>query len=169
MNVTIYFLLTGFNASIEDQKSLYLYRLCKKELIRTEKHRIKPKGQTKELLYSSVNIALKSRLGFDREFSHDVMKLLHITCAFEVAIYNDSTWCAIFDEPNLKRMEYVHDLHYINKDHGRYYNGNATCDIFKDLVSTIRSHMDPSRKPVTKLYFSHSGESWILYRCQLYA
>ena len=140
---------------------MYLYRLCKEELTKTEKHHLKLISSEKELVYPSIISALENKLGIGRSFSRSEAKLFHVTCAFEVAIYNDSTLCAFFDELNLKRMEYLHDLLYVDKDNGRYYNGNATCDIIRDLVSTIKSNMKSS-KPITKLYFSHSGKLEIL-------
>lgn len=150
-------LRADFDVPIQDQRYLYVYRLCKKELKDLMENVTKPAQREIETLVAPIIQDIGAKIGIGRDLDLTELKLLHLTCAFEHAIFKDSPWCTLFDENDLKRMEYLADLNYLAKNFGDVYNRNASCELMRNLLETIDFSIKNPRSRTASLYFSHSG------------
>ncbi|OQR76446.1 hypothetical protein BIW11_07781 [Tropilaelaps mercedesae] len=109
--------------------------------------------------YSSLLETLSSRLG--RKVTKGEMKLMFNQCRYEIAIFGQSPWCAVFTSEDLKLLEFREDLDDFYKDsYGNDRNWQQACPVAQDLFEYINEIESPSYAanfPRVVLHFSHAG------------
>ncbi|XP_037050361.1 multiple inositol polyphosphate phosphatase 1 [Bradysia coprophila] len=99
---------------------------------------------------------LREKLDFDALSIDDVI-LMYTTCTFETAWYkfDYSPWCSIFNEDQLKIIEFYYDLkHYWKDGYGFGINHQQACPALNDMLHHLELN---SSKPNSTFYFTHSG------------
>lgn len=79
-------------------------------------------------------------LGFFFPILTDDIILMYTACTFETAWYKFqySPWCSIFDESQLKIMEFYYDLkHFWNDGYGFGINYQQACPAIKDMIDHL--------------------------------
>lgn len=105
------------------------------------------------VLVRDVNKRLKLSINLDLK----QIRLIYLTCAFELAIYGQSPWCPLFDDREIDGFEYLQEAAYLNKNFGYLYNRNASAEIINRLIETVNFTISHPDIPQTRLFFSHSG------------
>lgn len=107
---------------------------------------------------------ISSRLGFTKLNSPiDIVILndMYDNCRFETALLEDSIWCKLFTEDELKVLEYIEDVNtYIKGAYGHEARPKQSCPVVKDLLETFLSATeeigDAGPKKRSVFYFSHA-------------
>ncbi|KAI1295539.1 Multiple inositol polyphosphate phosphatase 1 [Halotydeus destructor] len=103
---------------------------------------------------------VSQRLGLEKQLQLNDFKILFRSCAFEMAAFDHSPWCAFLDKDDLLAMEHLADLetHY-DDGYGRYINHKMSCPLIQNLLESIDDAMKrkDDEKPRTYLRFSHAG------------
>ncbi|XP_077490703.1 multiple inositol polyphosphate phosphatase 1-like isoform X2 [Amblyomma americanum] len=96
------------------------------------------------------------RLGFN--ITKGDLKMLLRSCMFEYAIYDQSAWCSVFTEDDLKAVEFRDDLDdYYEDGYGRERNYAQACPIIQELVDRLELMAKDPSHPNKVLFFSHAG------------
>lgn len=96
------------------------------------------------------------RLGFN--VTKGDLKMLLRACMFEYAIYDQSPWCSVFTEDDLKAVEFKDDLDdYYEDGYGLERNYAQACPIIQELVDRLEVIAKDPSHPNKVLYFSHAG------------
>ncbi|XP_037571292.1 multiple inositol polyphosphate phosphatase 1 isoform X1 [Dermacentor silvarum] len=86
------------------------------------------------------------------------LKMLLRACMFEYSIYDQSPWCSVFTEDDLKAVEFKEDLDDYYKDgYGLERNYAQACPVIQELVDRLELMANDSSHPNKVLYFSHAG------------
>ena len=91
--------------------------------------------------FRDMLVKLQKRLGLERPLSVDEVELIHQTCAFETSWnpHKTSPWCYIFDEEDLKILEYRQDLEYYWVDgYGHELTYKQACSPLVDVMEQFR-------------------------------
>nr|XP_037286358.1 multiple inositol polyphosphate phosphatase 1-like [Rhipicephalus microplus] len=96
------------------------------------------------------------RLGFN--ITKGDLKMLLRGCMFEYAIFDQSPWCSVFTEDDLKAVEFKDDLDdYYEDGYGLERNYAQACPVIEELVKRLEAMAKDPSNPNKILYFSHAG------------
>ncbi|XP_075724821.1 multiple inositol polyphosphate phosphatase 1-like isoform X2 [Rhipicephalus microplus] len=86
------------------------------------------------------------------------LKMLLRGCMFEYAIFDESPWCSVFTEDDLKAVEFKDDLDdYYEDGYGLERNYAQACPVIEELVKRLEAMAKDPSNPNKILYFSHAG------------
>ncbi|KAH7943514.1 hypothetical protein HPB52_009170 [Rhipicephalus sanguineus] len=110
-------------------------------------------GPRSRLLAHSSWFLFLTRVSFEGD-----LKMLLRACMFEYAIYDQSPWCSVFTEDDLKAVEFKDDLDdYYEDGYGLERNYAQACPIIQELVDRLEVMAKDPSHPNKVLYFSHAG------------
>lgn len=120
-------------------------------------------------LMTSLIERIKKRIGLqpNEELPTEDFQILFAACKFGYSLFNQSMWCSLFSDDELKFLEYQSDISsYYSSGYGRKINQRIPCLIISDLTRKAREAIKQDKilkrkninayKLKTYLYFSHS-------------
>ncbi|XP_063995033.1 multiple inositol polyphosphate phosphatase 1-like [Diachasmimorpha longicaudata] len=111
--------------------------------------------------FSNVIQNVSSRLGFQYPLSADKIRSMYDMCRYDKvwAVEKLSPWCAVFNNEELKVMEYAEDLeYYYTAGYGREVNKIIGCFPLQDMMNRFRQleENNGNDKPKGIFYFTHT-------------
>ncbi|CAG7716364.1 unnamed protein product [Allacma fusca] len=152
-----------FHKPSKNDSLLHFFKICPK-WIQQVKNNPKVKFEVNQFKESEVfqdmvkRVKQRLNLGDDHVSTRHVL-IMYDACAFETAWNTPvlSSWCAVFDEEDLRILEYLQDLHrYWQDGYAVPINYEQACEPIRDLVERFSSKANNPENPlVTTAYFSH--------------
>lgn len=150
------------NAEPETYRNTMLrsYKFC--PAYDQNKKRIKhPDSESSKFLRSRLYLQtlsdISTQLGFNTTLSSDQFKAMWDACRFEQAWYpkHSSTWCSVFNETQIKVLEYKEDLkYYYQNSYGYEKSADLACYTIADMVKNLQHRGNPR----VVAYFTHETE-----------
>ncbi|KAL8592670.1 hypothetical protein ACOMHN_037610 [Nucella lapillus] len=92
----------------------------------------------KKKIYSKLGISIPDDL-----LSGGDIRTMYLMCGYEMAIFGSSPWCQLFDEEDMKTLEYLGDLkHYYKNGPGHDINWKQACPLVSDMFYTMDDAID---------------------------
>ncbi|CAG9114499.1 unnamed protein product [Plutella xylostella] len=150
---------------------LRFYKYCDKWLKQVKNDTNTYKEVKNYITSEEMNTTLDSvskRLGLDYMLSFDAVNLMYSICGFETSWHKDliSPWCFAFDQADIQKLEYYHDLkHYWVDGYGRELTYRQACLSIKTMFKIFSD----TKSPNATFLFAHSGTLLkLLSHMQLY-
>lgn len=65
-------------------------------------------------------MSFSDRIGIQYTLSLDSVINIYKICQYEIALFKYSPWCPLFNEPELKLLEYMYDIELYHESYGMY-------------------------------------------------
>ena len=149
-----------FSGSYDDDKILRIFEACPKWQKLTTKRN--PRGEYARFLNGQemrkVGKNVFTRLNFPHDTSPNMVAELFWLCAFGAQTNSfDTSWCSVFEEKDLKVLEYLNDLKiYWERSYGRKINYRMSCPLYQEIAGSIEKFLDVG-KPHGIFRFAHTG------------
>lgn len=104
------------------------------------------------------NILSRLKLAGKMPLDPNVALEMFLMCAFGSQTDSaDASWCAVFEEADLKVVEYLSDLKlYWDRSYGRKINYKMACPLYEEITGSFESFLK-QRKPHGIFRFAHTG------------
>lgn len=135
------------------------HRICKDQLRKNIPHRKDSKkfGDTNSTLSEDLIRNVRQKLDLTTDLSLKDIRFMYLTCTYELAIDGHSPWCVFFNEREINTFQYLEEANYLSKNYGYLYNRNASCEIIRRLLDSVKTTIAFPDKPQVTLMFTHSG------------
>ena len=106
----------------------------------------------------NVTEKIRSRLNNKTNVSPAVVRAMYLMCAFSTQTdSNDVSLCSLFDDEDLKVLEYLNDLKmYWSHSYGRKINYRMACPLYMKITESFLQYIHHG-KPYGVFQFAHTG------------
>ncbi|XP_076459672.1 multiple inositol polyphosphate phosphatase 1-like [Babylonia areolata] len=92
----------------------------------------------KDKIYTKLGIPVS-----DDVLTGGDLRTIYLMCGYEAAIFESSPWCQLFEEDDMKTLEYLGDLkHYYKNGPGHEINWKQACPLVSDIFYTMDDAID---------------------------
>ena len=151
-----------FSGSYDDDSVLRIFEACPKWQKVTEKKRSRSEYvkfmNGPEMRRVVQNISTRLKLGKKLSLRPQMAVEMFLMCAFGIQTDSaDGSWCEVFDEADLKVLEYLNDLKlYWDRSYGREINYKMGCPLYAEVIESFERFLQ-SGKPHGVFRFAHTG------------
>ena len=151
-----------FSGSYDDDSVLRIFEACPKWQKITEKKRSRSEHAKflngPEMREVVQKIAERLKLRKKILLTPQMVVEMFLMCAFGIQTDSaDSSWCEVFEEADLKVLEYLNDLKlYWDRSYGREINYKMGCQLYAEIIDSFEGFLQ-SGKPHGIFRFAHTG------------
>lgn len=116
------------------------------------------KGPEMRRVLEKISDRLKLGKSFSARLEYQWAVEMFLMCAFGIQTDSaDTSWCDLFEEEDLKVLEYLNDLKlYWDRSYGRKINHRMSCRLYENITVSFNRFLE-SGKPHGVFRFAHTG------------
>ena len=153
-----------FSGTYDNDNVLRIFEACPKWQKVTAKSNAGGKSESTKFMKGPEmrkvlqNISDRLKLGKKFSLRPSWAVEMFLMCAFGVQTDSaDASWCALFEEADLKVLEYLNDLKlYWDRSYGREINYKMSCPLYGEITDSFERFLEFG-KPYGVFRFAHTG------------